>query len=431
MPRQLHFGSAATVPYAPRSGLLHWAGPGGRAIADVQTATAEALAAPIDFPPLRMAVVAGDKIVLALEPGVPRAPAIVAAVVDAVMQGGATAEDITILQTHDDPQAAASDPRGELPDSCRRQVRLATHHPGERKDLSYLGADEHDEPIYVSRYLFDADVVVPIRCAGADDALGYGGIRATLYPTFADQTAHERCRAAGANGTAHSNPTKERPRRTRGQSARRSSTVTAGGGGVSQHEANHVAWLLGVLFAVQVVPGGADNVLQVLAGQLEVVLERARKLYGQAWTVDVPRRASLVVAALAGDARQQTWQNVGRAIAAARRIVTENGIIALCTELSETPGPGIRTAGAAQDLSQAHRRLHKQNPVDMAAAEQWGQALSRSRVYLLSRLEEEQVEELGAAHVAAAEEVGRLIERSDACVLLESAQFALPTAIEE
>jgi nickel-dependent lactate racemase len=429
MPRQLHFGSAATVSYTSRGDVVHWAGPGGRAITDVQTATAEALAAPIDFPPLRMAVVAGDKIVLALEPGVPRAPAIVAAVVDAVMQGGASAEDITILQTQDDPQAAASDPRGELPDGYRRKVRVATHHPGERKDLSYLGADEHDEPIYVSRHLFDADVVVPIGCARVDDALGYGGIRATLYPTFADQTAHERCRAAGANGAAHSNPTKER--HTRGQSARRSSTVAAGGGGVSQHEANHVAWLLGVLFAVQVVPGGADNILQVLAGHLEVVLERGRQLCRQAWTVDVPRRASLVVAAIAGDARQQTWQNVGRAIAAARRVVTENGIIALCTELSETPGPGIRTAGAAQDLPQAHRRLHKQNPVDIAAAEQWGQALSRSRVYLLSQLQEEQVEELGAAHVAAAEEVGRLIERSDSCVLLESAQFALPTTVEE
>jgi hypothetical protein len=112
-------------------------------------------------------------------------------------------------------------------------------------------------------------------------------------------------------------------------------------------------------------------------------------------------------------------------------LVDDNGVIALCTELSDAPGPGIRVAAAAQDLSQAQRRLHKQNPVDLSAAEQWAEALSKSRVYLLSRLDEQQVENVGAAHIAAAEEVGRLIERTDSCVLLEAAQYALPTTAEE
>lgn len=429
MPKQLHFGADSAVSYAARSGLVHWAGPNNRPIADVQAATAEALAAPIDFPPLRMAVVPGDKIVLALEPGVPRAPALVAAVVNAVLQGGASAEDITVLHTHDDPQSAASDPRDKLPEAVRRQVSLATHHPDQRKDLSFLGADEHDQPIYVSRHLFDADVVVPIGCVRLDDVLGYGGIRATLYPTFADQTAQERCRLADVNGTAGGEAKQHRARRTR-QGSHQSTTKTTGGG-VSQHEANHVAWLLGVLFSVQVVPGPANDVLHVLAGHLEVVLERGRELCRRAWTMETPHRASLVVATLTGNAMQQTWDNVGRAVAAAGRVVTDNGIIALCTELSDTPGPGIRAAAAAEDLPQASRRLHKHNPVDIAAAHQWAQALSRARVYLLSRLEEEQVEELGAAHVAATEDVGRLIERSDSCVLIEGAQFAIPSAAEE
>jgi hypothetical protein len=47
---------------------------------------------------------------------------------------------------------------------------------------------------------------------------------------------------------------------------------------------------------------------------------------------------------------------------------------------------------------------------------------------LLSRLDEEQVEQLGAAHVAGPVEIGRLIERMESCVLLASAQYALPTA---
>jgi nickel-dependent lactate racemase len=431
MPKQLHYGSASTVSYTPRNGLFHWAGPDEPPIAGVQAATAEALAAPIDFPPLRMAVVPGDKIVLALEPGVPQAPALIAALVEAVTQGGASAEDITILQTHNERQGAANDPRAELPDAVRRQVGLATHHPDQRKDLSYLGADEHDQPIYVSRHLFDADVVVPIGCVQLDDLLGYGGIRATLYPTFADQAAHERCRTASVNGAARGGSTQHHLPSSVGAAARRTKPATSKGGGVSQHEANHVAWLLGVLFSVQVVPGPANSLLHVLAGHLEVVLERGRELCHQAWTIEVPSRASLVVAALGGNDVQQTWENVGRAVAAAQRIVSENGIIALCTELSDMPGPGLRAAAGAEDLPHARKRLHKQNPVDIAAAQQWAQALAGARVYLLSRLDEEQVEGLGAAHVAAGEEVGRLIERSDTCVLLEWAQFALPTTAEE
>ena len=179
------------------------------------------------------------------------------------------------------------------------------------------------------------------------------------------------------------------------------------------------------------VPGPAKGVLHVLAGHLEEVMKRGRQLCHEAWSFEVPKRASLVVAAIDGDAQQQTWDNVGRAVTAAQRIVSENGVIAVCSELAEAPGPGVRTAGAAEGPEQAHRRLQKQKPADTAAAEKWAQAISRARVYLLSRLDEEQVERLGAAHVAGPDEIGRLIERTDSCVLLSSAQYALPTAMEE
>jgi nickel-dependent lactate racemase len=430
MNKKFQFGSASAVSYTPRSRLLHWEGPRGTAIDDVRAAAAAALAAPLEFPPLRLAVVPGDKIVLALEPGVPQAPAIIAAVIEELQQGGATAEDVAILLAEGDPQFAGKDIRTELPAAYRRQVRLATHHPGAREDLSYLGADEQDQPIYMNRLIFDADVVVPIGCARLDGALGYGGVRATLYPTFADQAAYQRCRSAAINGTADDSIRNTTSRR----SSRRATANPAAGatkrGSVSQHEAEHVAWLLGVVFTVQVVPGASDGVLHVLAGHLEEVLARAGELCVDAWSLQVPNRANLVVAAIAGDCRQQTWENVGRAITAAQRIVNDNGAIALCTELTEAPGPGMRAAATAENPQQAQRRLSKHSPTDAPTAEKWALALSRTRVYLLSGLPEDQVEELGAAHVGGPGEVARLIERSESCVLLESAQFVLPTAEE-
>jgi nickel-dependent lactate racemase len=375
-----------------------------------------------------MAVVPGDKVVLALEPNVPQAAAVVAAVVDEILAGGASPEDLTIVRVEVDPQSEVEDPRSRLSEANRQQVKLAIHHPASRQDVSYLAADEHDQPIYMNRQVFDADVVVPIGCIRLDGPLGYGGVRATLYPTFADQAAQERCRAAATNdGNGHTATSRRTSKRTAGQGE----TKTAKTPAVSQSEAEHVAWLLGVVFTVQVVPGPADNVLHVLAGHLEKVLERGRQLCREAWSFEVPERAKLVVAAIEGDEQQQTWENVGRAVAAAQRIVSDSGVIAVCTELAAAPGPGMRAAGAAENLEQAHRRLQKQKPADTAAAEQWAQALSRARVYLLSRLDEEQVEQLGAAHVAGPVEIGRLIERTESCVLLAGAQYVLPTALEE
>jgi nickel-dependent lactate racemase len=431
MPKQLHFGSNSCVAYTPRSKVLHLEGPCAAGIDDAYAATAAALAQPIDFPPLRMAVVPGDKVVLALEPNVPQGASIVAAVVEAVVQGGVSPHDVTIVRAEEDPQSAVEDPRGRLPQDYRDQVEVAIHHPDSRQDLSYLAADEHDQPIYMNRRVFDADVVVPIGCVRLDNPLGFGGVQATLYPTFADQAAQERCRTTPAKGGGNGNGCAVPARRTSKHAAGHGEVRATKSPGVSQSEAEHVAWLLGAVFAVQVVPGPAEHVLHILAGHLEAVIDRASHLCREAWSFDVPERAKLVVAAIDGDARQQTWDNVGRAVAAARRIVSDNGVIAVCTELAAAPGPGVRAAGAAENLEQAQRRLQKHKPADAPTAEQWAQALCRTRLYLLSRLDEEQVEQLGAAHVAAPVEIGRLIERTESCVLLASAQHALPTAVEE
>jgi hypothetical protein len=145
----------------------------------------------------------------------------------------------------------------------------------------------------------------------------------------------------------------------------------------------------------------------------------------------VARRADLVVAAVEGASAQQTWDNVGRALAAAQRVVNDNGVIALCTELSEPPGPAMHIAAETPDIDRARRRLNKRMMPDVSPAQQWACALDRSRVYFLSRLEPEQVEDLGAAHVASAEEIGRLIERSRSCILLSNAQYVFPTAANE
>jgi nickel-dependent lactate racemase len=427
MRKDIQFGASSRVSFEPRSDLLAWDGPRGRPLADVVAATSAALTEPIEFPPLRKAIVPGDRIVLALEPDVPQAPAIVAAVVEAVLQGGVAAEDITILCAAGDLAANSGDPRAGLPGAYQNEVRLAVHHPAARGDLSYLAVDEHDLPIYMSRHLLDADVIVSVGCVRLDAALGYGGVRATLYPTFADQDAQERCLVVPRNPRgkpAHSGRSARRP-------AAKSPRSKSQNGEVSQHDAEHVAWLLGAMFTVQVVPGAGDEVLAVLAGKLEAVQRRGQQLCRDAWTFRVPTRASLVVAAIDGGAEQQTWENVGRALAAAERVVDDNGAIALCTELTRGPAGAVKVAAEAEVEESGHGNVRTNKAHRSPVADQWAQALRRGRLYLLSQLDEEKVENLGAAHISSPDEVGRLISRADSCVVLESAQHVLPTAVND
>src|SRR3954469_1995114 len=64
---------------------------------DAAMATTQAVRAPLDFPPLRQALVPGDRIVLSIAPGVPEAPSVVAAIVAELTDAGAAPEDITVL----------------------------------------------------------------------------------------------------------------------------------------------------------------------------------------------------------------------------------------------------------------------------------------------------------------------------------------------
>jgi nickel-dependent lactate racemase len=289
---------------------------------------------------------------------------------------------------------------------AREAVPIIAHDPDHRDGLSYLAANRDGDPIYIDRHLVDADVVLPIGCIRLPGSPGYFGVNTTLCPTFSDAATIDRFRAADADPSADE------------IAARR-------------HEAEETAWLLGVMLTIQVVPAAAGGVLHVVAGTAESVERCGNALCKAAWEFEIPRRAQLVVAAIEGAHDQQTWGNVGRALAAASRAVAEGGSIALCTELAAPPGPALQSISKARDLADAARQIRKQHQIDASVAHELTAALDRGRVYLLSRLDEAIVEDLGMAPVQAAADIARLIQRHRSCVLIGNAQYAQPTVSEE
>ena len=112
-----------------------------------------------------------------------------------------------------------------------------------------------------------------------------------------------------------------------------------------------------------------DAAAEVLADRCSTVRVRAvaetgEKLARAAWVEVVPRRASLVVAALDGGSGWQTWEGVALALHAALQVVADGGAIAVCTELTDPPGPAVQTLALADDRDEVLRQIVKHRPAD-------------------------------------------------------------------
>jgi len=406
----VRFGAADSVALEIATGALvaNYDAPRGAPLPDLRASVRTALAQPLDFPPLAQAAVPGDRVVLALEAGVPQAPVVIAEVFNALSCRGVDAGEMTILRTQADERAAVPDPRELLPAADRGRVSLEVHDPKARDRLGYLAAGGDHEPVYLNRLLCEADLVVPIGCLRCDGALGYYGMHGGIFPAFSDGASIDRVVAAHDDA-------KHRSR----DSVRERQRIA------------EVGWLLGVQLTVQVVPGSGDDVLEVLAGQPEAVFDRGQQLCQAAWKFQAPRRADLVVATITGGAAQQSWDNVARAVAAANNVVREGGAIVVCTELTDAPGPALARLASARDPQAAVRKIRKEHLVDAPAALQIAAVQQRSRLYLLSRLDDAAVEELGIAAVGDSRQLARLVEQYESCLVLGNAHHAVATVNEE
>ncbi|MBL9089780.1 MAG: hypothetical protein JNL96_01050 [Planctomycetaceae bacterium] len=382
---------------------------------DFHRALRETLERPLEFPSLEQAVLAGDKVTIAVEPGLPRAVEIVTAVAQRLIDAGVAFDDLTILTGDAEigadairvraaratvpptPSPAASD------DAERTAIRVERHDPADRGKLGFLSNTRSGRPVYLNRLLTDADLTIPVGCFRGPEGWSYRGVFGGLYPTFSDRETQTRFRNPHLLDADDETFAK------------------------SQHEIDLIGWQSGTQFTVQVVPGAGDEAAAVIAGEMRAVVRRAAELWKELWRCELPETADLVVASLSGE-RAQNWDHVARALAAALKVVDDGGAIALCTELNAPLGPGLELFSKTDDRDAAVVEVRKARPVDAFAALMLDRAQRRVRVYLLSKLDASTVEDLGLARVDEAADIGRLAARRRNCILLSDAQHASPSA---
>jgi hypothetical protein len=97
-------------------------------------------------------------------------------------------------------------------------------------------------------------------------------------------------------------------------------------------------WLLGLQFAIEVIPGPCENILGIVAGMTKSVAEVAGESYRRWWCPTVDHRAELVIAGVDHEPSHTPWENLAQAAWSAARLVRRGGRIILATDWDETAG---------------------------------------------------------------------------------------------
>ena len=190
---------------------------------------------------------------------------------------------------------------------------------------------------------------------------------------------------------------------------------------------DEVGWLLGNPFTVQVIPAAAHGVSKVLAGDCGAVFAQGKQLLTQQWFVEIEERPEVVIAAIDNDSGLHAWEQLGAALETARGLVARGGKIVILSDMKAELSQGLELIRASETARDAIRPLRKQAPPDLVCATQLAAAADWARIYLLSQMSDDVVDELFLTPVSNETEVRRLLKEDGRCLFLEAAQFAYGT----
>jgi nickel-dependent lactate racemase len=358
-----------------------------------------ALRSPVDFPSIDQAVIPGDRVTVALDRHTPGAAGLVAGIWEVLAPRGIEAEKFTVIQPATRLESQLPDPRAELPEEIRSQVRWALHDPVRKDGCVYLASTATGERVYMARDVVEADFLMSAGPIAFDPLMGYRGTNSVFYPGLSSAEAMQRTQG---QGHLELGPDESRPLRDL---------------------VDEVGWLLGNPFAIQVIPAATGGVSRVLAGVCEPVLAAGKKLLTERWHIEVNERPEVVIAAIDHESGPHAWEQLGAAVQVARNLVARGGKIVVLSDLHAELPEGLEMIRSSENARDAIRPLRKTAPPDLVCATQLASAADWARIYLLSGLEDDVVDELFLTPVSNETEVRRLLNGETRCLFLEAAQF--------
>lgn len=367
-------------------------------LADVAAAAEDALERPVDFPPLRRALTPDDRVAIVVEPGVPRVSEILAATLRHLVQARVQPAAVTIVCLQEGQDQSWID---TLPEEFE-DVQIETHHPGERKLLSYLATTKSGRRIYLNRTLVDADQAVILTHRRYDTHLGYGGGAGVIWPGLCETDTAEEVRTQINLASPIGREWK------------------------LKHEADEIAWHLGSPFFVQVIVGENGEPVRIVGGVHES-LHRGEQMLDESMHAVAGEPSDLVIAAVAGDPAGQTFETLARAALNASHVLTLGGNIVLLTDAEPEFGPSMQVVRSEEEPRNARQRIMNDKPSDYAAGYIWASVAAKAKLYLLSRLPLDTAEEIYATPLDRVGQVQKLIAAASRVIVLAAADRTAAT----
>lgn len=396
-PLQLTSGQLAVSLTLPAHAIVHQLPP--HAAAETSRQIAQALQHPLGLPGLHECAIPGDRIVIVLDPDTPAGTEIVGQVVEQLQLPGEGAAALTLLLPEDPAGHSWQSLQASLPLHVQQLTAVQVHNPADETQRGYLASSSGGERVYLNRQLLDADLIVSIGMIGFDSLLGYRGTSSVIYPQFSDAATIREVRG---QGHPELTPDQRRPLRDL---------------------VDEIGWLLGTQFTVQVLPDAAGGAAEVLAGAPDQVQACGQSRLDQSWRVATDEACDLVVVSIPGGS-PFGWKQLGTALDMACRVVEPGGRIAIVAQLETPEGDAAAMLRRCKDPEDLLKPLRREPTADAVEISQLIQALRRARLYLLSGLPAELVEELGLYALASADELQRLVDQSERLLVIPGANFA-------
>jgi len=356
-----------------------------------------ALDSPLDgAPPLRRAVVPGDRVTLALDSSLPSLEKVVAPIVEELSAGSVEPANFSMLLT-----PGAMETQKEALERAFPEADVAVHDPADADQLAYLASTKDGRRIYLNRRAVEADFLMLVGRAAADPLLGRRGPASVLFPLLADAPALERARTFATDV--------------------RATTATT----VDRQGSAEATWLAGVLFGVSVACDRNDAPSHAWYGMLKAVDAKSEATLKPLWTPKPPARdPDLVIASLSKRVRSDQWEAAAAAAFQALSHSPGSPALLLVTAIDEKPGESIRWLASSDDWSERQARFRSpegRKADDVVAAAQLAEVLASSNVFLSSKLDPGVVESLGISAVDGRRELQTSAARSKSIWVVEDA----------
>ncbi len=415
----LHFGNHTPLEFeVSDEALLYIHGRDAQKNLSFQELSQEILAAleePLEYAPLRESLLDEDHLVIPVSPGIPQIELILKTVLEYIFTAPTVhiPAKITILRTHDDETAgipkienilpSLPSNAGVSPEEMKKRIEIQTHHPENRDEMAFLGVDETNETLVIHRKMFDAEVVLPIGFFEPKGTPGHVGVHTPIYPMFSDEITHKRYKEFGPQMHESNHELMHQ----------------------LEHEITEATRQLGVSCMLQIVPGipeeGTSGIARVLAGDYREVESDGWSRYCEIWTNENEKRADVVVATLNGS-DASSWTCAARALEHAASIAKqEEGAIVLCSALSGELPRFLQIFAQVQNYDTAMKFIRREELPNVTLAEKMLRVLTQYRVFFLSQMDAEVLEEINVFPLESASDLERLIANNGTCVILPDA----------